>query len=401
MTSPADVAYPGIGTVIQGGFALTRALNRLIGGGRSPEEQRQIDAAQTAGYRRVPRNNRAVWLDPSGRVSNEREVKRAGAEILRQQTARPAGPTAADRIGNAAPPVVPVIYSPGRDTRAARRRRASGGPGYRPSWWKTHPGWPAYKDCIRRGYDPLECEYLLEARGPLPPVVAVPKPTKLPVPASQRVVSVVRVLGRIGGPLVGVLWPSSTATDDTVPGPMPQPQPAPPRGPSRRPRVGTAPPRTLPDLPPLPGQRPYFPDVFDRPERLPDTVTRPRPGRQPQPEPRPQPRIPSRPAPSPRPTTTPAKPGWPGLLPYVLPLVPSLFPRIPEPSPLTPLLASPVQYPGTQPQPFPVSTRPANCPPCESERKRRRRKCTNPVTRKRTFKRGNATYRTVTRRLEC
>jgi hypothetical protein len=72
MASPADVAAPGIGTVIQAGFAVADWLNR--GRGISREQRAQLDAARDAGYVR----RREGWYSPDGARLLEREVSGEG-----------------------------------------------------------------------------------------------------------------------------------------------------------------------------------------------------------------------------------------------------------------------------------------------------------------------------------
>jgi len=382
----------GIGTIIRAGFEFARWANRNTGW--NAEERAAASAARSAGYVHTRRG----WRTPDGRLTLERDVLAAGREL--SQAAPPV--SRADTIGNAPAPAVPVVFVPGRDTTAARRRRG-GGPGYRPSWWRTNPGWQAYKDCIRRGYDPIECEEL--TRGPLPPVMIPPKaPPRVPVPSADvvsRAAVIARVLVRVGGPLIGVLWPSRTADDDTIPGPMPQPQRAPTRGPTRRPRVKVADPPRLPDIWRYP--QPRFPGDFEQPApgQRPDILTQPAPGPRPLPAPAPQPRTLPRPLPRPKPTPAPRAPSVPSWWTYVVPTLPSLLPRRPEREPLTPIQRAPLRYTAPQPFALPLQARPANCPPCEKERKRKRNKCTNPVTGRRTFTRNGTKFRTITRKLEC
>lgn len=382
----------GIGTVIQAGFRFAKWANRNTGFNR--EERAAADAARAAGYVHTRRG----WRTPDGRLTLERDVLAAGRSILNT------------------PPI-----APGRDTTAGQRTRG-GGPGYRPSWWRgLRDVYRSYWDCVEGegGATDTNVERCAaafglpdRARGPLPPPVIVPPrvptrtpqraPARSPVDRAARVIRTARVLARVGGPLIGVFWPSRTADDDTIPGPMPQPQRVPTRGPTRRPRVTVAEPPRVPDIWRYP--QPRFPGDFERepkPGTKPDTVTLPAPGPRPAPAPAPRPRTQPKPTPAPRPTPTPRAPGLPDWWPLVAPLLPSTKPRTPVRRPLTPDQRAPLEYASPQPFALPLQSRPANCPPCEKDRKRRKRKCTNPVTNRRTFTRGGAKYRTVTRKLEC
>lgn len=344
------------------------------------------------------------WLSPF--------ITQSASRLVQSRTA---GRTPADTgVRYNAPPVILYPPAPGRDTTAARRRRG-GGPGYRPSWWRTRPGWEAYRDCLRRGYDEIECrEYLEQAFvGPIPAPVRRAPPTRVPSPdvAVRRTatrVAVGRIIGRLLGPLPYIFWPSRTADDDTVPGPMPQTAPQRTRGPQRRPVIAPSAPTTPTYYP----QQPKFPEEFE-PEPDPTPVSspepyqkplpkRPKPGRWPAPGTRPATRPGTRPGT--RPTPTPRTPAWPDLLPYLLPYMqpqpkpkPTSRPAF-RTRPLTPGQTQPLQYP----QPLPLQARPANCPPCEREtKKRKKRKCTNPITSRRTYSRDGQRFRTITRKLQC
>jgi hypothetical protein len=397
----------GLTTLVRLGFAAADAINR--GRGWNESERANIAAAQAAGYSRGAYRGRAAWRDPNGRIVSERYVIQQGRAIRNAASGGGGGGgSPVDTPGvYTAPPVILYPPQPGRDTTAARRRRG-GGPGYRPSWWRTRPGWAAYRDCLRSGYDELECrEYLGEAFvGPVPAPVKRPRPAPPRTPdvirGPARVATAARVLARILGPLPYIFWPSRTADDDTVPGPMPERIPQRPKGPQKRPVIVRVPTRPAPYYP----QQPRFPDDFNRPDTKPDTVTRPAPGDRPRPGDRPLPKPATRPTPRPKPRPTPAPrtPGWPDLLPYLVPLMqpkpaqrPRARPRV-DYRPLTPPQTGPVEYPA----PLPLQARPANCPPCEREtKKRKKRKCTNPITSRRTYSRDGQRFRTITRKLQC
>jgi len=371
----------------------------LSAGSLNKRQQANLGRAVSAGWQ--PYGPRGGYMDPQGNLRSRRDAIRAGSRLTGGGGGGGGGGSPNEP---AAPPIYyppPVLFPSGRNTTAARRRRG-GGPGYRPSWWRTNPGWAAYKDCIRRGYDSYECEeYLGDAFvGPVPVPVKTP-PARAPrtpdvIRPGSRVIAGARVLARILGPIPYIFWPSRTADDDTIPGPMPDRIPQRPKGPLKRPVIVRAPTVPRPDYP----RQPRFPDDFTRPGTKPDTVARPAPGDFPKPAPRPAP-IPA-PRPGPRPVTLPTPTGWPDLLPYLVPLMqPRPRPRMPTrprfvSRPLTPPQNMPLQYP------VPLQARPANCPPCGKETKqRKKRKCTNPITSRRTFKRAGAKFRTITRKLQC
>lgn len=388
-------------TGIVGKFVVGTLANYVFGSGSSRKQlKREAAAAQSGRFEKRSTGGRVTyWVDTqTGQTVSRRRVRQYGAGLLKRP--RPGGGISPPDVS---PPTLyppPVLFPSGTDTTAARRRRGSG-PGYRPSWWRTNPGWAAYKDCIRRGYDSYECEeYLDEAFvGPVPvPVKRTPVPVR-PSPdvfrPASRVLAGARVLARILGPLPYIFWPSQTADDDTIPGPMPDQIPQRPKGPLKRPVIIRAPTVPRPDYP----RQPRFPDDFTRPGTKPDILTRPAPGDFPKPASRPAP-IPA-PRPAPRPVTVPTPIGWPDVLPYLMPLM-QPRPRMPTrprftSRPLTPPQNVPLQYPVPL-----LQARPANCPPCGKETKqRKKRKCSNPITSRRTFKRNGARYRTITRKLQC
>jgi len=289
---------------------------------------------------------------------------------------------------------------------SATRPRTPGGPGYRPPSWQVLPlprPWiPPETD---QDFEDFERETNSVWQGFVGPVPTIPDTLPKTVPATIPG-TVARVLARAVSLPWLIFYPSRTADDDTVPGPMPQPLPQ-PSGPRRRPRVRV---RTVPDAPTTPGPyrpaQPRFPDDFEpAPGTRPAIVTPPRPGTRPTPTPRPvpvpAPRTLPRPSPTPRPTPTPRVPWLLPLLPQLLPRVPQRLPNRPSPIPLTPRQPARVEYPSPQPFAVPLQARPSNCPPCERERKRKKRTCVNRITNKRTFTRAGSKYRTITRKLEC
>jgi len=295
-------------------------------------------------------------------------------------------------------------------------------------------------ECEQWCFDnPQECEYwkqVNEARGP---VVKIPqRGPSLPdlfVPTvgsrgtgtiAKRVRQAARVLGR-ASPLLWILYPSKLPRWDVIqpweyerPDIMVEPRPQPiPKGPPQRPRVGRPYPYAwpLPDFqgryrprPRVPGV--LYPDVdpVQQPGTAPAPATRPspQPGTQPAARPvgDPFPRPGTRPGatPFPRPVPSPRTvPRAPDILPFLIPFL-SPTPRVSRPAqPRRPPELVPSTPPIENPLTAPYRYRSDSCPPCESDRKRKRKKdsCTNPISGKRTFTRGGARYRTITRKLQC
>lgn len=358
-----------------------------LGGGRpaiTRQERRELAAR---GY--TP-SGRGAFRTPTGERVSARDARRT---LYAQASAPQPQP---DTIDNS--PTQP---------------RTPGGPGYRPPSWQVSPlpgPWqpPATDSEV---YDFERSSGILN-QGFVGPVPTIPDtlPRTVPRTVTRTVVS---VLSRALALPWFIFYPSRTADDDEIEGPMPQPAPS--RGPPRRPvvRPGTRPAWPEPDFYPQP--RPRAPtrrprwrprpteepnpvlDPQPSPSRWPRTRPQPAPGTTPAPGRRPQP------APSTRPAPTAPRIPWPQLLPY-LPLLaptPTARPRtVPRPPDLQPDRPT---APLTEFQPQPVRL-PAAADPCaaQADRKRRRKsECRNPVTSSRTFKRGGRKFRTITRRLEC
>lgn len=374
-----NASPPGVGTIIQLGFGVADWLNR--GRGISREQRAQLDAARDAGYTR----QRDGWRDPAGNRMLERDVFIVGRSLLNPPASLPSVP----------------------DETPAPRRRTPGGPGYRPPAWQVSP---LPRPWIPPATDTEVYEFERDSgisRGFVGPVPTIPDTMPRTVPARTIGGTVAAVLARaIALPWL-IFYPSRTADDDVLGWPQPQPMP---RGPTRRPRIRVP---TLPDvLPPeapYPVSQPRFPGDFERepsaPGARPDILTSPRPGTRP--APRPGTRPGTRPAPVP---TTAPTPRPPSPLPFLLPYLPLLMPRVP-PRPARPVqqLPRPPQFMPDRPtipltafQPDAIRS-PAPADPCATTetKKRRRRSCTNPITSRRVFKKGRATYRTITRKLEC
>jgi hypothetical protein len=329
MASPADAAGPGLGTIIQLGFGLADSLNRLIGGGLSKREREALTAARAAGYER----DRRGWTTPDGQRTTERAVLQAGAAILGATQAPPAPP--------------PTI--PGTEPRPLPEPQPQPSRGRRPDWrdnpreGKRVNRRPEVKRPPARGYDPRA---QLPERVPNfpranPPIINPNLPYYEP---ARSVPLWARVLGGIGL----LLYPTPTASNDTIPGPMP----GQPTGPARRPRIR---------VPGTPAQDVWGPApvgtpvIVTAPRPRPPVLTSPLPANLPTPTAWPTPV----PVPAPTPTSSPAPPSfsWPQLLLLPLPLF-SSSPRPAAPSPLTP------PRPGTSVQPQPGSAfRPPVAPP--------------------------------------
>jgi hypothetical protein len=96
-------------------------------------------------------------------------------------------------------------------------------------------------------------------------------------------------------------------------------------------------------------------------------------------------------------------PGLPDILPFLVPFL-TPTPRVSRPAqPIRPPQVVPSTPPIESPLTQPYSYRANYCPPCESDRPRKRKKdsCTNPISGKRTFTRGGVRFRTITRKLQC
>lgn len=364
MSLGPDVAQPGIGTVIRAGFFAADALNRLIGGGLNARERAAIQTARAEGYTR----DRQGWLSPEGVRMTERAV--IAAVGTRGPVMPPTGtaPPYQSPIGRPGP--APPIMPPGGTA-----------PPYRS---------PINADELRRYVEEQARRRAEQAarqpRFPRPPVVD-PNAT-----IARTVTSSARILSGVAGIIAGVLYPTPTSSTDTIPGPMPGDS----RGPTRRPVIRPRPPL------PVPGR---IPDILSPP--VPGTPT-PTPVIRPEPVlTSPQPTGPTfdpsdLPTPTAPPAPTPAPPRIPRDLALLLPaVIPFLAPGSSSP-PRTPL--TPTQ-PGALQSPLPL-TGPGNCPPCRcndkgQQRKRKRKRCTNPITSRRTYKRGGAEFRTITRKLQC
>lgn len=359
-----------------------------------------------------------------------RSIRRGELPILRSFFRRAGSPVNVQPSQAAS---APVIFIDQRTSADAARRQRGGGPGWRPPWWWNYPprrtfdpsnyatrkecyaaaqGDSDYEDCYDYfqqkeywdDYESLKDYYRRKTANR--PIGAFLPPTVPDIPPAVRK-RAVGVLARavLRNPWLWIFWPSRTADDDTVAEPQPQP-----KGPPRRPRIrpGTAPAWPTPDFDPgvrprAPKKRPKWrPRPTEEPSPLPSDVPVTQPQPVPKPAPTPTPTRPARPAPAPRPTPTPAKrfDPTPYLLPYLLqPKTPGAGPRGVS-QPLTPTQSTPLEY--AQPFALPLQSRPSHCPPCTETRKRSRKKrCRNPITSRRTFKRGGARFRTITRKLQC
>ena len=207
-----------------------------------------------------------------------------------------------------------------------------------------------------------------------------------------------------------ILFPSETADDDVIT--MPQPRRIPPR---KRPEV-VAPPSPqwpgieFPDR--FPVRQPKYPDEMPRkvpkpvqvpePVRLPFPTPQEYPQPKPQAKPQPKPKAPPKPAPAPR-TAPPGPSPWSpfDLLPL---LMPSARPTTPAQRPGRVSFPESTPTPLTQPNPWGL---PFSSPPrtdtceCDTPRKRKKKRCANPVVSRRKSTRGGQRYVTTTRRIEC
>lgn len=364
MSLGPDAAQPGIGTVIRAGFFAADALNRLIGGGLNRQERAAIQTARAEGYTR----DRQGWISPDGVRMTERAV--IAAVGTRGPVMPPAG---------TAPPYQSPIGRPGPTPPTMPRGGTA--PPYQS---------PINADELRRYVEEQARRRAAEAarppRFPRPPVVD-PNAT-----IARTVTSSARILSGVAGIIAGILYPTPTSSSDTIPGPMPGDSRGPTRRPVIRPRPPLPVPGRIPDIlaPPVPGIPAPVPAVPSEP-----VLTSPQPtGPTFDPADMPTPTAPPAPTPA-----TPSLPrNWAFLLPAVIPfLAPgsSSPPRVP----LTPTQPGALQSPLT-------AAGPGNCPPCRcndqrDKRKRKKDRCTNPITNRRTYTRGRTKFRTITRKLQC
>lgn len=359
---------------------------------RSPNAA-QSARLESAGYRRVVetagKGRIVYWEGPDGSRLGPYSARSVARNLPRLDPNVPA-PAGA----SAAPFIVGSIFYGSKGPRTRKR------PKKRKRTTDRYGGWPGGPVC---GTDSQCAEWARdhgvpdEARGSPADWLPPPAPVQLPTRAPRVLRAAVAVLARF--PILTVLWPSRTADDD-VWSPVTQPQPQPlPRGPTRRPRIGTR-----VDVVPGPGPR-----VWKWPSRWPEMpptsspTSSPTPTRAPVPTSAPVPTIITGPihAPAPRPIPTPTS--APLDFTWLTPFLPLALrpgrPRVPSkpslrPTPLTPIQASPLEF-----------ARPAESDPCkaqrERERRKRKRRCTNPVTSRRVSTRGGVKYLTTTRKLQC
>lgn len=223
----------------------------------------------------------------------------------------------------------------------------------------------------------LEREYRPPDR-PVAPTPDVPEPTKSP--GSLR--RVLPVLGRVGGLLGGLLYPSETADDDVIyPLPEPQPAPQPPPPPVSSPPAPQPPP-PVPLVPADPTVYPFPEDEFPAP--LPSTG---QPAPSPPtfvllPLPPPSGEVSPQPLPAPSPTATPAVQG-PFFAPWLFSLPKFNVPKAPGRMPSLGNFIAPMPAPLprglTQLQPSPLASAAFDEPPrdrceCSSTKPKRKRK---------------------------
>lgn len=361
----------------------------LLSPGQSRAERKDKRAAERAGYDVAVRaKGVAIYTDPAGNRITREQFYRAGRELR----------TGADSAVVVGPPPVitptrPPYQSPIGTPRGTPPIMPRGGtaPPYRS---------PINADELRRYVE--EQARRRAAQANRAPVFRRPPRIDPNATVVREGLKRAAVLARIGSILAGVLYPSSTARDDTVPGPMPGDS----RGPTRRPRI-------------RPGQRP---DIVSAPAPgTPPRSSSPSPEQVRPPQDRPVPVLTSpqptgpvfdpKTIPAPSTPTIPRSFPWKDVLqyavPFVLPLAAPLFQGAPSTQPATaPSGNAPPRIPLTTFQPTPLQSVPET-DPCkrasDRERNRRRKgdKCVNRITNKRTFRRGGSKYRTITRKLEC
>lgn len=441
--SPADVGGPGPGTITRLGFSLVRGLNRAADDSLNRRQMARFLAA--GGEVRGPDPNRPIGRNnPPGYYFGGRRISEDRARAIQREYRDQPDPN--EYTGRLETPIIPPEPFP-RQSPIRRPPRSqptvpgpAPGPPMSPPIMPPGPPFeynyqPPYRGEIpNRGSDTdVESGFWLPDRFPIydptvqtfaPGNFPMPQPVKIPLPTVLPT-----ILRTVIGVLGWILYPSRTADDDTIP----EAEPAPiPKGPPRRPRVGRPQPYGWPEpdwynyarrrRPRMPGvlwprtDVPGRPAPWEYPEPAPGTVPADRPGTRPgrRELPRGDPFPTGRPTPAPVSRPAPFDP-VPWLLPFLRPGLrparPGARPGVPRPdvsnpfgpAPLTPSeprgVDSPLQF--EQPQ-----FRADRCPPCDcskTDRKRKRKKdsCTNPISSKRTFTRGSARFRTITRKLQC
>lgn len=367
----------GIGTVVQAGFAFAKWANRNTGFNR--EQRAAANAAVAAGYR----HTRQGWRTPDGRVILERDVLRAGRQIL-------AGGSAADVMPPAASSSVPwyaaVFGAPAARVLSQKERAA-----------------------VKRMLDRMNIEQMLrdpktrralylKAKGreavatlrkQLPKIA---KPILRRIPKGAGPLIAAQVAYQVGFEIGSAIYrgweryaygparpakpaagapgtPTATVSPSRpgtpkVPTPAPAPRPAAPRS----------------TAPAAPQPKPKVP--------APGTVTVAR-----APSPAPAPVIRS-PAPAPRRSsmTLPRQLAAAAAVQYVLGKTNTARRSQTQPLPLTQTQGPPIRY---------TPTRTDTCE-CKAPAKRRSaNRCRNPVVRRTKRTRGGQKFITITRRVEC
>jgi len=399
--SPDSAGGPGIGTVIQAGFALADGINSLIGRHWNDEQRAAINAADAAGYV----HTRMGWYAPDGTRVLERDLIPIGRAILNPPpiTLPDSGPLP----GNNPPIPQPTATSPfvvGSlywGSKGPRKRKRKG---KRSTREDKYGGWPGGPLC---GTD-TQCDQWArdhgvpwEARGPVPSIPdTMPPPVPVKIPRTiPRVV--VGAAARWLNPFVWIFWPSRTADDDIITQPRTQPR-TPSKGPTRRPVIR---PRERMIEPGwrvhtwFPYEKNPWPQPRTQPQAQPVPAPAPRPA--PAPAPRPAPAPGQRPAPSTRTVPAPGTPPWfDPLLPLLLAPLLANPPRV-NIRPLTPNQPAPVEYPPPVPQPQPQPFRSDQCQCTDTKRRKRKDSCRNPIVSKRKRTKDGRVFQTITRELIC
>lgn len=232
----------------------------------------QAEILVSAGYTQAAGRGRQIaaapWFNPSGRAISANQARLEARAIQR------AGTPPLVPLPVPAPAPVPQLPTGGDILEDLLRRPDSRiGTGELPR--TSQQGRDLLEDILRRNPDV--------------------RPPPEPAPSSSKLPRVARVLGRVGGIIGGILYPSDTATDDVLYPPgtaIPLPQPDRPSGPPRRPVInrppkdrpglpepstGSIPDRTGPQREPVTANPLPVPIVLSPPLDLPRPVVSPRP----------------------------------------------------------------------------------------------------------------------------
>jgi hypothetical protein len=350
-------------------------LGNVMRGGPKGPTPNQEQVLTDAGYTREQRYRSVTWTTPDGRVISNPDARIAARDIVRSPTivagpiAAPAPPPVAAPPSTSVPGIPPDILT-----------RPSPGIG---------TGGSVLDDLLRRPWEPGG----YSGRVSTPDAVRLPNLWLPPVTAAAVL-------------LAGLLWPSTIKKDPRGRRVRPPKPKKIPKGPTKRPRIRRLEPPKPPRIPVQP--RPEAPTGRAPDTRWPGPVNLPEivPNIPPLSLPAPLP------VPAPRPAARPLSfPSWmPGVLPFVLPMIGGSSPRpivstyrppavdsFPGFSPLTASSPRVVASPLTNP--FGGSSN-DNCK-CTTNRKPRKKSCSNPIVSKRKRSKDGRNFITTTREIKC